>query len=460
MPKFLSSSRCYCVPLVVAGLFNLFGTNEKPQDAVNRFIQVFTRGDAAGLMKMIQPDVVRDKEIRPDEVEGFLRRYRSRSVRLQSARIDRRFKGEDGKAGGFQATLHFRASVLAKKYPNPPTLEMTLLWGIQKKKFWLERPVSINYRVTTKRSYPTAAQDEAAMRFEAALGVLERIGLCGKEDLYLIGKRASGSGLSAYKELEKLHKKERGAKGVNPTARGVAVFLKGAARKEGGFLKTYHGDFKTSPKDRRGPVPWDMFRDYAQAAVRLAKTFERRGNVIGAEKIYRRLISFGRQILDEPGGFQFVNWGLTFEHIGAQQLVKLTAKLKSPDREKAAALVNLLARRIDLLRTAHDAIDNMEEYRSLKAAIIASRGVSDPIFRAWGINSLAIMAVRGAPADRRTTEAAGALVLLNDPVMQKVADSALNRIASDGGSGLRAVVRSQREWAKGHKVYGTAPRFQ
>ncbi len=129
--------------------------------------------------------------------------------------------------------------------------------------------------VTSSQAYPTEAQNETAARFEAAIAVLDQLGLPGKEDLGWVDYPTTGVAVAEYKELEKLHLQERGSKGVDPRASGVQVLLKGAGRSQGGLLQIYQGDFPSGPDDKRRPVPWDMFRDYVQAAIKLGNIYEK-----------------------------------------------------------------------------------------------------------------------------------------------------------------------------------------
>jgi tetratricopeptide (TPR) repeat protein len=225
-------------------------------------------------------------------------------------------------------------------------------WVLEKDRWWLERPLWIRYYTQSKDAFPTQAQDMAAMGFTAAVEALDRLGLRGTEDIALAGKPNPGSAAELYTELERLHKQEGGAKGVDKRSRGVRLLLKAAGRKKGGFLKLYHSDFKSGPHDLRRPAPWDMFRDYVEAAVKLGRSYERRGNAEKAEKIYRRIISLGRQILDEPGGFHFVSWGIAFQKLGAERLERLYVATGNPAVSEVRTFINLASRRLDLVTTA------------------------------------------------------------------------------------------------------------
>jgi len=258
-------------------------------------------------------------------------------------------------------------------------------------KWWLERPLEIGYTVTTQSAYPTPLQEESAQRFLATLGILDKLGLPGNEDLQLLDPPDQGTAVEQYKDLDNLYKSEKGREGVDPAGRGVQVLLKAATKNRGGLLQVYHEDFKIQPDDTRKPVPWEMFKDYVDASIKHAKFLEKREKIKQAETIYRRVTAVGRQFLDEPGGFQFMNWGLLFQKQGAQELARILPSNGKPSKQTAKNVVNLASRRIDLLQTAFGCIDDMADYRSLKAAIIAAERQNDRIFNAWGINTLAIL---------------------------------------------------------------------
>ena len=253
------------------------------------------------MAKIIHSEITTEIEVTTEDMERFFKRYQSNSLSLESVRVDERFKSEDGTTERFQATLSFRGPVLSPEYPAPSKLNMTLLWAMQDGKWWLERPLSITYTVVSNDAYPTEAQNETSARFEAAIAVLDQLGLPGKEDLPWVDYPSAGDAV-ADKELEKLHLQERGSKGVDPRASGVQVLLKAAGRSQGGLLKIYHGDFAGGPEDKRRPAPWDMFRDYVQAAIKLGNIYQKQAKPKDAERIYRDVISLGRQFLDEPGG--------------------------------------------------------------------------------------------------------------------------------------------------------------
>jgi hypothetical protein len=442
------------------GALPFFGSPEEPTAALQRFVKLFVSQDAAGITKIIQPEITSDIDVTAEDVQGFLKRYQSNSLTLESSTVDKRFKSEDETTERFQATLSFRGPALSAEYPKPSTLKMTLLWVMQDGKWWLERPLSIIQWVTSDDAYPTEAQNETAARFEAAIAVLDQLGLPGKEDLPWVDYPSSGDAKAECKELEKLHLQERGTKGIDPRASGVQVLLKGAGRSRGGLLQIYQGDFPNGPDDKRRPVPWDMFRDYVQAAIKMGKIYEKQAKPKEAERIYRRVISLGRQFLDEPGGFQFVNWGLTFQKQGAEALAQLLRADRSAEKQQASLFANLTSRRLDLLQTALNSLDDMVDYKSLKAAILASGRTGDSILRPWGINTLAILALRGAPAGSSAVSSAGGMVLVKNPAMEKRALSALDELSSEPSGKIKQFIENQKEWIRHHQVYGAAQAFR
>jgi hypothetical protein len=451
---------CCCAAAGLIGLLPFFSTPEEPQQALSRFVNMFLAQDAGAVLQILHSDIVNEKDIRVNDVAGFLKRFPTGSLIFKEGRIDERFKSEDGKTERFKATLIFLGPTLAPKYPERAVLHMTLLWVMEEGKWWLERPLNIGYTISAAAVYPTTLQEETAQRFLAALAVLDGLGLPGAEDLQFLYPGEQGTAVEQYKELENLYRAEKGSEGVDPGGRGVQVLLKAATKSRGGLLQIYHEDFKKGPEDKRKPVPWEMFKDYVEAAVKHAKFLERREKTKQAETIYRGLIAIGRQFVDEPGGFQFMNWGLTFQKMGAQELSRILPTKGAPSKQTAKDLVNLTSRRIDLLQTAFACMDDMADYKALKAAIVAAGRSNDQVFRAWGINTLVILALKGAPADPETVKSAGAMALVTDLGMQQIALAALERLGSEPTGELRQFIDSQKEWVKGHQVYGTPNTFR
>ena len=445
--------------VALLGLFSFFGSSETPQDAVGRFVKIFTARQSDALIGIIHPDIVEGKEIGTKEAKSFLDRFKGHSLTFEGFRVDERLKSEDGKTERFRATLNFKSSPISRDYPGPTRLQMSLQWVSDGGRWWLERPLSIKYLVESTKAFPTSEQDELAMRFTTAVQILEKLGLPGKEDLAFCGIPTPGTAIEEYRELQRLHKSERGPKGVGWRARGVKVMLKGAARGQGGLLRLYHGDFKLREKDRRGPVPWDMFRDYVQAAVILGKTYCSRGNVDGAREVYQRIISLGRQFLNEPGGLNFLIWGLTFQKIGAGELARLPDKKGFPPRKEVDAFLRLTSRRLDLLQTALTSLDTMADYQALKAAMIAARRSGDPYFRPWGINTLAILSLKGAPSTAEAVKSAQVMVLVENRQMRQIAAQALRKLVANPADPGGAFIKYQKNWVRNHRVYGRTTLF-
>ncbi len=458
-----SSTRyqCFCFVLVgLMGITSFIWPAEEPEKAVNGFAELFISRNAAGILQIMNPEMVSGKELREADIENFLKRIRSKSMRLKRATVDKRLKAEDGSAERFQSTLVFEGPPLGSHYVGPSTLKIRLLWVLSKRRWLLERPLSIDCFVTSNQVYPTGGQEDVALRFEATVGVLERLGLVGNEDLPFIGPKSPGSLMEDFKELERIHPKEKGASGMHRTASGVEVLIKAANRSQGGILRIYHGDFKRGPKDKRRPVPWEVFRDYTDAAMDQAKSLEKAGNVRGAERIYKSIIALGREFLNEPGGLQFLTWGITFQKRGAEGLFKLLPANAQEERKRIAELVSLCSRKLDLLQTALGCLDDLADYKALKAAILAANKPKDVVFRPWGINTLSILAAKGAPADREVIKIAGGMVYVLDPNMQKVAGQALDELASKGSEAVKAFIAQQKQWVSTHRVYGAAAQFK
>jgi len=451
---------CCCLAIGLVGLFPFFAAPEEPQQALGSFVNMFLAQDAGAVLNILHTDIVADKDVRVNDVDAFLKRFPARSLQFKEAVIEERFKSEDGKTDRIRSTLRFMGPVLAPQYPDRSVLNLTLLWVMEDNKWWLERPLKVEYTVNTTSVYPTPLQEESAQRFLATLAILDKLGLPGNEDLQLLDPPHQGTAIEQYKELENLYRSEKGREGVDPKGRGVQVLLEAATKNRGGLLQLYHEDFKNRWEDTRKPVPWEMFKDYVEAAIKYAKFLEKREKIKQAETIYRRVTALGRQFLDEPGGFQFMNWGLLFQKQGAQELARILPSNGKPSKQTAKNVVNLASRRIDLLQTAFGCIDDMADYRSLKAAIIAAERQNDRIFNAWGINTLAILALKGAPANPETVKTAGSMIVVIDPGMQQIASAALGKLESESSAQLRRFIENQKEWVKKHQVYGTVNTLQ
>jgi hypothetical protein len=283
MAKISLRGRLFGVVLLpLVGVLSFFSKAPDPNEALQKFVTFFIAGNAEGLKEIIHPDMLAGKEVKTEDVQTFIQRFRRDPLTLEQSTVDRRMKAEDDKTERFQATVVFRGPPLSPHYPGPCRLTMVLLWVFEDDRWWLERPLSIHYTVASNQVFPTDLQREAAMKFEAACSVLDRLGLAGSEDQAFLGKRVQGVGTEEYAELEQLHKKERDKKGLSPDARGVDVLLKAAAKQQGGFLNIYHGDFQDSATDRRKPVPWEVLRDYVTAAILRGKTQEKRSNPTAA----------------------------------------------------------------------------------------------------------------------------------------------------------------------------------
>jgi len=455
-----STNRICCIAVVgIAGFLSLFSQAEQPEKVAAKFASLFLAQDAAGIMKIIHPDTRTGKQIRLSDVQAFLKRFRTDTLKLKNIVIDRRFTSEDGKTERFQATLLFTGPSLDPRYPDPSTLKMVLIWALEEREWFLERPVEMEFLVVSNSSYPTQRQEELAMRFQASASVLKSIGLPGREDIPLIGRTTQGPATAELKELESLHVKERSPKGVDPGSQGVQVLLKLAMRRPAGFKDLYRGEFVGNSPDKRRPMPWDVIRDYALGVAEYGKVLEKRGSYKTADHVYRCLISLGRQCFDEPGGFHSYLWGLTFQKYGVEGLLRILPK-GSEERQHAENLLSLTSRRLDLLQTSLECLDDLADYNSLKASMLAAQGEGEAIFRPWGINSLAILGLRGAPAHRAVSQQVGGMVLVLNPAMQKKALDALESPALTSVPEVSSFVRHQVEWVRTHRVYGATQAFR
>jgi hypothetical protein len=452
----LCAGRYFCVVAAVFGVFSYFTPPDPPEKVIKDFVTTFQSKNSAAIYAMMHPDVVSGKEISQSDVDSFLKHYKVETLKFENFNIARRMKSEDGSTERFQATLTFRGPVLAPEYPKPSAFEMDLLWVLEDKKWWVERTFATDYIVSSDKPYPTKAQDENAVQFQAALAVLDKIKSSDNEAVALAGPTTQGTGSKEYTELESVYRKERGPKGLDSDANGIQLFLKGASRSTGGLLSVYYGDFRNGPKDTRKPVPWGMFKDYALAATASAKNLEKRGKGKAAEAVYKRLINLGGQLLSEPGGVQFAVWGSTFQKQGAEGLAQVAA---AGERERAAAFARVASRRLDVLQTAMACLDDMADYKSLKSAIIAAGRTDDAIFGPWGINTLSIFALKGAPANDAAIKAAGGTVLVRNPAMQKKALEVLNQLGTEPSGKVKAFIANQKEWITSHNVYGVIHPF-
>jgi hypothetical protein len=104
-------------------------------------------------------------------------------------------------------------------------------------------------------------------------------------------------------------------------------------------------------------------------------------------------------------------------------------------------------------------LDDMADYKSLKSAIIAAGRTDDAIFGPWGINTLSIFALKGAPANDAAIKAAGGTVLVRNPAMQKKALEVLNQLETEPSGKVKAFIANQKEWITSHNVYGVIHPF-
>jgi hypothetical protein len=425
---------------------------DPPEKAIKEFAEMFVKQDADGILKLMQTDVVTGTDLTLSEIENLLKRYQSNKFKFQDLVVQKKMKAEEESesAERVQVELTFKGPVLANDYPDPSVLKMVQLWILEKDKWRLERSVSMDYTVNSDQSYPSEPQDETAAQFEATLAVLDRLGLRNDEAEALAQPSQSGNSVDDYKELDRSYQRDKGPKGVDPKSESMQVFLKAAARANGGWLMDYSGDFQTGSTDKRKPVPWGMIKDYIKGAIELGKYMEKNGKPKSASAIYKRIISLGCQFLNEPGGYQFALWGLEFQRQGAEQVARVG---DAAEKQKALKVIHDCSRKTDLLQTALGCLNVMNDYVSEKAAVVAAKRKDDPVFMPWGINTLAIFAVRGAPAKDEVCKAAGTTVLVLNPKMQKIASDALTA-ATQQSKKLKQFIEFEYEWIRVHNVYG------
>ncbi len=437
----------------ILGIFPFFSTPPPPPEpSIRQFAEFFVSNDANGIFKLMHADVVNGTDLSLSEIEGILTHYNSKVFRIKSVVIDKAMKAEDGSAERVHATITFTGPSFGDAYSKTSTLKMTQLWLLDAGKWWLERSISIDYVVHSDDRYPTAKQNENAIQFEMALTILDKLKLTGEDAESPAGPDVPGVAIENYRELEDLYKRERSSKGIDPKSEGLQLFMKASAKAEGGFLQAYYGDFVSGPEDRRKPMPFNMFRDYTQALITRASQLEKIGKTRLAAVYYKRLISFGNQLLKGPGGYQFELWGAHFQKIGAEGLSKIT---KGHEKAIAGNLARISARKIDLLMTAMSCLNSMSDYVSQKAAVIAANRSKDSVFMPWGINTLAIYAVKGAPADEAACKMAGGILIVSNPSMQKAASDALVSIGLEPSGKIKNFVDYQKAWVKNHDVYET-----
>ena len=56
--------------------------------------------------------------------------------------------------------------------------------------------------------------------------------------------------------------------------------------------------------------------------------------------------------------------------------------------------------------------------------------------------------------------AAGGIVLVKNPIMEKKAMAALNELASEPSGKVKSFIENQKEWIRNHQVYGTVQAFR
>ena len=91
MTKRSQAPHCLCLAVVgLVGVLGFLGPSETPEDAVRAFVRVFEAANGQELIKIMHPDIVTGKEIKADDVQPFLDRYRGKLNGLKSFNIDKK----------------------------------------------------------------------------------------------------------------------------------------------------------------------------------------------------------------------------------------------------------------------------------------------------------------------------------------------------------------------------------
>lgn len=437
-----------CLALLGAfSVFSMFSHPDPPDKSIKLFAELFLKQDAKGILGLMHPDVVAGLDFTLSELQERLSKYRPHEFTLENITLGNRTISEDKTTERLQATLTFRGPRLnSPNYPNPTKLRVTMLWVLEEKKWWLERSTSFEQTVESNQLYPTPVQEQLATEFQATLSVLDK--LKAESQFAYLGVTEPGSAYDMYKDLGRYYERERSDKGISVKAEGLYLFLRAVVKENSGLHSLYYGDFKRNSADPRKPAPWRMFNDYVQAAFLRGKKLEKEGKPAVAAGIYKKIISFGNQLIDGAAGMQFALWGATYQKQGAEHLAKISDK---EDKAKTFKAAQNAARRIDLLLTCMNRLSDMADYGSLKAALVAAERHGDPLFSSWGLNTLAIFAYKGAPVDEETAKPVMGRIMVSNPRMTRVALAALER------SGKRPedkeFIQTQKEWVAAHDVY-------
>jgi hypothetical protein len=440
------NTRLYSFAFVsVLGLFSFLSPPEDPQKVLGHFGELYIAQDAVSIMKIMHPDVIEGKDIDQTDIESSMKAFRTGDLKVSEIQIENKMKGEDETQERIQTLIVFTGPNPGAQYVGPSKFFLRQLWVLEKGRWWLERTISAYYEVESQVHFPTPEQQENAQKFQAALAVWDKI----KPQASSTEFNQKNSSAEDLIDLERRYRREKDK--IGPDCEGVDLLLKIAGKPRIDFLSVYYGDFSKKPHESRKPVPWEVISAYVNAALSKGQLLEKNGKQAKAELIYRKLLNLGNSILAEPGGYQFLLWGSIIQKQAAEDLARVVL---GSDKQKFTSIVAVAGRRIDVLQTILASLDDLTDYRSLRAAIASLERPDDDFFRAWGINTLAILSVKGAPADKAALENTGNVAIVKNTTMQKIAREALERLSQESAEPVQNFIKAQTQWVQNHNVYG------
>jgi hypothetical protein len=445
--------------LGVFGVLSFFQSPEDPSTALNRLATLITNSDSGGIMSILHPDMVVDNDGEKTALENFLKRLPKGKIEFDASRVNRRFRDPENQVDRFEGSISFRTPSQFSGYPDSWKLEMEFFWILDNNKWWLERLISVNYTLESTESYPTQSQEEVSTRLMTALEVLATIPWTSPQDTLNACLSAPKNKSDDYKDLENLYFQEKTPRGIDPDSSATLKFLKIASGNLGQFFSLYQGDFKSSPKDIRRPVPWDVYKNCVDASCIKGRHLSQYGRDKEAEIIYLSIMGFGGQIVDEGAGVQSTAWGLEFQKRAIEGMLRMKKPPEHLGWNRLAELLKLISRRLDLVQTTLACLDDMTNYNSLKAAQIAAKDYSHTIFGPWAINCLAVFSTHGAPACADAIKACGDIVIVKNAGMQSKAAETLDAIASSSAGPIRFFINFEKQYVKANRIYGAVREF-